>query len=320
MFGAPDLGDRLDAVEERVRAVLINGGSDLGSPSWRVASAGGKRLRPLLTIICAELGGVFDDKVIDGAASIELVQVGSLIHDDLFDVALSRRGAPTINAVEGDGHALLAGNWVLAAASQLAIAVSAPAASLLADTVARLCVGQLTEFEELFNLDRSVASHLSSVRGKTAALFDAACRMGAICADLDVEQQNALTRFGAAFGMSFQAVDDLLDLVGDPVKLGKPVGVDLLAGVYTYPVISALHGSGGTLLRSVLEARNGANLEEVVRIVARSGGLTAAHTLIDRFDDVARHAAAELPHSSKSTGMQRFPAEYSRWALETLTS
>ena len=320
LFGVPDLGRRLDAVEERVRTVLINGGTDLGSPSWRVASAGGKRLRPLLTIVCAELGGVFDDKVIDGAASIELVQVGSLIHDDLFDVALSRRGAPTINAVEGDGHALLAGNWVLAAASQLAISVSAPAASLLAEAVARLCVGQLVEFEELSNLDRSIASHLNSIRGKTAALFEAACRMGAICADLDVEQQHALARFGDAFGMSFQVVDDLLDLVGDPVKLGKPVGVDLLAGVYTYPIISALHGENASLLRSLVESPSGANLEEVARIVARSGGIDASHTLIDQFDAVARQAAAELPHSTISAGMQRFPSEYSRWALDTLTA
>jgi heptaprenyl diphosphate synthase/octaprenyl-diphosphate synthase len=263
---------------------------------------------------------VFDDRVIDGAASIELVQVGSLIHDDLFDVALSRRGAPTINAVEGDGHALLAGNWVLAAASQLAISVSAPAASLLAETVARLCVGQLVEFEELSNLDRSVTSHLSSIRGKTAALFEAACRMGAICADLDVEQQDALARFGDAFGMSFQLVDDLLDLVGDPVKLGKPVGVDLLAGVCTYPVISALNGADGPLLRSLLESPSGANLDEVVRIVARSGGMGAAHTVIDQFDAVARQAAAELSHSAISTGLQHFPSEYSQWALETLTA
>jgi geranylgeranyl pyrophosphate synthase len=319
MFGVSDLEQRLGAVEDRVRSVLVDGGSDLGGPSWRVASAGGKRLRPLLTIVCAELGGVFDDRVIDGAAVIELVQVGSLIHDDLFDVAMSRRGAPTINALEGNGHALLAGNWVLAAASQLAIDVSAPAASLVAQTVARLCVEQLEEFEELFNTNRPIDSHLSCIRGKTAALFEGACRMGSICADLDADHMEATARFGDAYGMSFQVVDDLLDIVGDPVKLGKPVGVDVLAGVYTYPVLFALRSAGDDHLLRVLETTDATDVDEVLRVVAGSGGMDAAHILIENFNDVARLAAAELPQSAISNGMQHFPAEYSRWALENLT-
>lgn len=320
LFGIPDLADRLHAVEERIQPVLEDGGSDLGTPSWRVASAGGKRLRPLLTIACAELGGVFDDRVIDGAAAIELVQVGSLIHDDLFDVALSRRGAPTINANEGRGHALLAGNWVLATASQLAINVGASAASLIAETVARLCVGQVTEFEELFNVDRTVASHLDSIRGKTAALFEAACRMGSICADLDPDQADTLGAFGDAFGMSFQVVDDLLDIVGDPAKLGKPIGVDLLAGVYTYPVLSTLGDANGSHLRGIMGDPSALNVDEIVRMVTQSGGMDASRSLIAQFDDAARQAASHLPKSDISAGMQRFSSEYSRWALETLVA
>jgi geranylgeranyl pyrophosphate synthase len=319
-FGIPDLGDRLRAVEARIQEVLENGGSDLGAPSWRVAGAGGKRLRPLLTIACAELGGVFDDTVIDGAAAIELVQVGSLIHDDLFDVALSRRGAPTINAIEGSGHALLAGNWVLATASQLAIGVGASAASLIAETVARLCLGQVLEFEDLFNIDRTVASHLDSIRGKTAALFEAACRMGSICADLPADQADALGTFGNAFGMSFQVVDDLLDIVGDPDKLGKPIGVDLRAGVYTYPVISALRRSDDSRLRTFIQDSSAMDVDQIVQIVAQSGGMDASRDLIDEFDSAAREAVTDLPQSDIRSGMKRFPSEYSRWALETLVA
>jgi geranylgeranyl pyrophosphate synthase len=319
LFGIPDLADRLAAVEERVRSVLVAGGPELGDPSWRVARAGGKRFRPLFTIACAEIGSVFDDAVIDGAAAIELVQVGSLIHDDLFDAAMTRRGALTINAVEGSGHALLAGNWVLAAASELAINVSAPAASLVAETVARLCMGQLEEFEMLFDLDRPLESHLNSIRGKTAALFEAACRMGTICADLEPVLSEATARFGDAFGMSFQLVDDLLDIVGDPLKLGKPVGVDLLAGIYTYPVLVALNGSNGDRLRRALGTGEGTNIDETLRAVVESEGMGAAHLLIDTYIEVARLAAAELPESAVRTGMQEFPSEYSTWALEELT-
>jgi geranylgeranyl pyrophosphate synthase len=318
-FGVTDLADRQAAVEARIRSVLISGGTDLGIPSWRVANAGGKRLRPLFTIVCAELAGVFDQRVVDGAAAIELVQVGSLIHDDLFDAAQTRRGASTINAVEGSSHALLAGNWVLAAASELAIGVNAASASLIAETVARLCVGQMVEFQELFNLDRSVDSHMGSIRGKTAALFEAACRMGAICADLEPPQADAAARFGDAFGMSFQVMDDLLDILGDPVKLGKPVGVDLLAGVYTLPLLTALRGPHGDEVRVSLGRRHEIDVEATLDVVARSDGVATARALIDQQNEVARAAARQLPPGPVSAGMQAFPADYARWAFETLT-
>jgi geranylgeranyl pyrophosphate synthase len=143
--------------------------------------------------------------------------------------------------------------------------------------------------------------------------------MGSICADLDAGQMDATARFGDAYGMSFQVVDDLLDIVGDPVKLGKPVGVDVLAGVYTYPVLFALRNAGDDHLLRVLEAIDATDVHEVLRIVAGSGGMGAAHILIENFNEVARLAAAGLPEGAISNGLQLFPAEYSRWALENLT-
>ena len=124
LFGLPDLPERLAAVDERITAVLGHDGALLGPASVRVASSGGKRLRPLFTIVSAATGGVFDDRVVDAAAAVELVQVGSLVHDDILDDAATRRGRPTINAVEGVNHAVMAGDYILARAAELAAGVS----------------------------------------------------------------------------------------------------------------------------------------------------------------------------------------------------
>src|SRR5918995_6119380 len=132
----------------------------------RVGDAGGKRLRPALTIACAGLGGIYDQRVVAAATAAELVQVGSLVHDDLLDGALTRRGTPTMNAVEGASTALLAGDFMLAQAGQLAASVGAGAASILATTISELCIGQTREMAQLSDPDRTIDEHLESIRGK----------------------------------------------------------------------------------------------------------------------------------------------------------
>src|ERR671910_483067 len=158
----------------------------------RVGDAGGKRLRPALTIACAGLGGIYDQRVVAAATAAELVQVGSLVHDDLLDGALTRRGTPTINAVEGASTALLAGDFMLAQAGQLAAGVGAGAASILAMTISELCIGQTREMAQLSDPDRTIDEHLESIRGKTAMLFRCACLLGALCAELADDQSESL--------------------------------------------------------------------------------------------------------------------------------
>jgi len=183
-FGIPDLRDRLAAVDARIAEALEGGGALLGEASVRVASNGGKRLRPLFTVVVAALGDTFDERVVNAAAAVELVQVGSLVHDDILDQADTRRGRPTINAVEGVNHAVLAGDYILARAAELAASVSREAAELVAVTLSELCEGQVRELRDIFDPDRSVDEHLASIRGKTAALFECSCRLGAECGGL----------------------------------------------------------------------------------------------------------------------------------------
>ena len=322
LFGVDDLADRLAAVEEKITATLSHDGALLGPASLRMAGAGGKRLRPLFTIVTAALADDFDERVVAAAAAVELVQVGSLVHDDILDAAATRRGRPTINAVEGIDHALLAGDYILARAAELAASVSREAATLVASALGELCEGQVLELRDAFDPNRTVDAHLASIRGKTAALFECACRLGAHCAGLPDHQAEALGSFGAAFGMSFQVLDDVLDLIGDAERLGKPTGTDIASGVYTLPVLVALRGSGGGELRRHLPGPDGDRrpdgVGEALELVRRSGSISAALAAMDRYADQASRAVSHLNQTTVGGGLARFPRAYGTWALETL--
>ena len=326
IFGIADLADRLAAIDERITSALGEHDALLGPASVRVAEAGGKRLRPLFTVACAALGNVFDERVVAAAASVELVQIGSLVHDDILDVAATRRGRPTINASEGVDHALLAGDYILARAAEQAASVSQEAALLVASALTELCEGQVLELRDAFDADRTLDAHLASIRGKTAALFECACRLGAHTGGLPDHNASALAKFGAAFGMSFQVLDDVLDLIGDAERLGKPTGTDIAAGVYTLPVITALRGPHGAELRRLLpappgdraEAGDEADVAAALDVVRASGSIAAALATMDRYADEARRAVAHLNQATVGEGLWAFPRTYSTWALETL--
>jgi heptaprenyl diphosphate synthase len=340
-FGIDDLPDRLAAVDACIADALGRDGAVLAPAAARVAGTGGKRLRPLLAIVAAELGERFDDRVVAAAAAVELVQVGSLVHDDILDRAATRRGRPTINAVEGIDHAVLAGDFILARAGELAASVSRETAALVAETLGDLCEGQALEMRDSFDGDRSVEAHLRSIRGKTAALFACACGVGALAADLSERNTTALTRYGEAFGMAFQVLDDVLDLIGDADRLGKPTGIDIASGVYTLPVLAALSGPRGDELRRLLpgpspqlrggggadgngQAAAGTDLPsarpEVAQAVERvrdSGGVPVALEAMDRYADDARRAIAHLDQTVIGDGLTAFPRTYMTWALDS---
>lgn len=314
----PDLETRLDAVDDRIQAALNGNEALLGPASLRVAIGGGKRLRPLLTIACAAVSDTFDDRVVSAAAAIELVQVGSLVHDDILDEATTRRGQPTINATEGLGHAVLAGDYMLARAAELAASVSREAADAIAAALGELCEGQVLELRDTFSPDRSVDAYLGSVRGKTAALFECACRLGAQCGGLSDASVNAMARFGHAFGMGFQLLDDILDLVGDASELGKPTGTDLRGGVYTLPVLHTLATPAHAApLQEALEADE-LDLTAILDLIQQAGGIPATIAAMDRYVDAAHRAASHLNQTAVGEGLASFPHLYTTWALENL--
>jgi heptaprenyl diphosphate synthase len=316
LLEVPGLSDLLQSVDARL--VDTAGASDLTSASLRVVKVGGKRLRPALTIATASLGSPFDSQVVAAAAAVELVQVGSLVHDDIFDEALTRRGVPTINAVEGQNEAIFAGTYLLARAAVEAAQAGPAVAADVAHTVAQLCMGQVSESEHIFAIDQEIGHYLATIEGKTAALFACSCRVGGVTAGLpEVDVQN-LGEFGRNFGMAFQIIDDVLDLIGHPDLLGKPVGADIRSGVFTMPVLLELADGQGGDLRVLLQRRASIDLDQASRMVRGSSRIEETIEIARKYAKAATDALADV--SGSPAALARFPHLYIDWALERFTA
>jgi heptaprenyl diphosphate synthase len=286
-LGLEPLAADLERVETALAAAVRSDDPFLGDVASHLVKAGGKRLRPALTLCTGYavhgLGPAPND-VVTGAVAVELVHLGSLYHDDVIDEAATRRGVPSVNARWSNIVAILAGDYLLARASELAASLGAPVAGLLAQTIGELCRGQVLELQHLFDVDRSEERYFSAISGKTAALFGTACRIGAMVSGLDGAGLDSVTEFGHHVGMCFQLVDDVLDVTGSEASLGKPAGNDLMEGVYTLPVIFALERVPE--LRDLLGRKlDDARLEEARALAASDGAIDAAL-------DAAREQAA----------------------------
>lgn len=319
LLAVPDLRAWLDEVEGALaQAVGIDNGM-LVEPGLRVLQGGGKRLRPVLARAAASLGDPerWADDVVRGAVSVELVHVGSLVHDDIMDHATQRRGVPTVNATEGLNTAVLVGDFLLARAGVEAAQISKEVAQVLAQAISDLCDGQTRELRDVGNVDRTPDDLLRAVRGKTAALLRSSCHIGALSARAPDDAVKALVAFGDAFGMAFQIVDDVLDLVSTPDLMGKPVGNDVREGVYPLPVIFALQGPTGAALRSALVGAGGdpARLAGVMDAVRSDGNVDRALDVAREFNEAASAALADLPDSATVDGLRRLPADYLGWAI-----
>lgn len=313
LLGSVELADHLEIVSDRLAATCTVGAPALSSPCLRVVSGGGKRLRPALTLAVADVRKAFDPRVVAAAVAVELVQVGSLVHDDIFDNAETRRGTPTINAVEGQNQALLAGTYLTARAGAEAAAAGQRVASEVARTLALLCVGQTTETQHLFDTAQDIDRYLFTIEAKTAVLFACSCRVGALSADLPDDQVDLFGEFRRNFGMAFQLIDDVLDLIGDPDRLGKPVGADLRSGVLTMAALLELAQRTGGDLRALLLRRQAADLEQASRMIVDSGRIDEVIDIARGYALEASAAIAEIPGTS---ALSRFPPSYLDWALE----
>jgi len=247
--------DELARIEAALRRAVLTEDPQLTQLAGHLLAAGGKRLRPALAVAAGACAGTapVSDGVILGGVSVELVQLGSLYHDDVIDEADTRRGVESVNARWGNLRAILAGDFLLARASEIAAGLGTEVAGLLAATIAAMCEGEVRELTTAYSVERTEASYLAAIAGKTATLFAAACRIGAIVTGQPESAIEALTEYGHRFGMAFQVVDDVLDVVATEEELGKPAGQDLATGVYTLPVIRALASPDeGAELRALL--------------------------------------------------------------------
>jgi heptaprenyl diphosphate synthase len=317
----PRLDEHLVAVEGALCRAVNSEDSFLAEVAGHLISAGGKRIRPMLTLAAASAAGhgVTDD-VVQGAVSVELVHMGSLYHDDVIDGAATRRGVASVNAQWGNLVAIVAGDFLLARASEIAASLGTEVARLLAATIGRLCEGEVAELQHAFNPSRPESAYLAAIEGKTASLMATSCRIGALTAGADHGAVEALTCFGEAFGMAFQIWDDILDLISTDQALGKPAGHDLVEGTYTLPVIRALAvPSLGDELRSLLgRPLDGPTRDKARDLVQSAGAVTASVAVARRYADQAASALAPLEAARAANPIVGSLATLGHHLLDTL--
>ena len=260
---------RLEAVERRLYKATTSS-NDFVTEIAQHLLGGGKRYRPLLAQVTAELGPSDGDGPVRAGVAVELIHLGSLYHDDVIDEADARRGTASVNVNWSNTVAILAGDFLLARASEEAAPLGEEAVALLARTYASLCEGQVLELQLTGDLDHGPAEYYRVIEDKTASLIGAAARLGAMAGGASREAIEAATEWGHELGIVFQLADDVLDLVATDEYLGKPAGSDIGEGTFTLPVLHALEGPDGAELRELLAAAgstSGGNQQRILEIV-----------------------------------------------------
>ena len=306
------MDDDRERIEAAMRAAVVTSDDYLTEIASHLIVAGGKRLRPVLAVVAGRLAGPHvSDDVIQGGVACELVHLGSLYHDDVMDEAETRRGVETVNARWGNLQAILAGDFLLSRASEIAASLGTEVAGLLARTIGWLCEGQIEELRHTYDVDRPEESYLASIHGKTASLYGTAARIGGIVAGHDRATIDALTDYGNAYGMVFQIVDDVLDLTATAEQIGKPAGHDMEEGVYTLPVLRTLATgrSSADELRALLgEPLDATQRARALEIVRSEEGIESAIVAAREFVGHAVNACDHLGDDESVEALRLAPA------------
>jgi len=272
-----------------------------------IIGAGGKRIRPKLVLLFASALGFAGRERFELAAIVEFIHTATLLHDDVVDESSLRRGRETANALFGNAASVLVGDFLYSRAFQMMVSVNRMRVlEVLADATNVIAEGEVLQLMNMHDADLGVDEYLRVIRFKTAKLFEASARLGAVLAEAAPEVEEACAGYGRALGTAFQLVDDLLDYEGDSGQLGKNVGDDLREGKPTLPLLVAMQrGSPADreLIRHSIEHGEVQRLADIVRIVKSTGAL-------DFTRDAARSEATEARHS-----LMTLPASLEREAL-----
>lgn len=272
----------------------------VGEVSRYIFAAGGKRLRPALLLLSAGALGCHAPERFNLAAVVEFIHTATLLHDDVVDESVLRRGNATANETFGNPASVLVGDFLYSRAFQMMVDVqNMRIMQVLADATNIIAEGEVMQLMNMHNAALDEASYLQVIRSKTAKLFEASARVGAILANASPEMESACAEYGQALGTAFQVIDDVLDYAGEAQTMGKNLGDDLREGKATLPLISAMQR--GTpeqrqLVKTAIETGGMAMLDQVVEIVKSTGAL-----------DVSREAAAQEARRAMAAA-ERLPA------------
>ena len=266
-----------------------------------IVDAGGKRLRPLLTLLCAGATGNIGHDSVRLAAVIEFIHTATLLHDDVVDLSELRRGRPTANANWGNAPSVLVGDFLYSRAFQILVGIgSMPLMDLLSHTTNTVAEGEVLQLTRVGDSATSEEDYFDVIRGKTAVLFAAACS-GAAIINSAANHRETLHQYGLNLGIAFQLVDDILDYQGNPEETGKNVGDDLAEGKPTLPLIYALQHANPEQqqqIRQAIEQRSAEHLTEIVHTVQSCGALEYCQRQAEHFSNAAAESLNTLPAST----------------------
>lgn len=271
----------------------------MGQVARYIIAAGGKRLRPaLLLLICGALGFKGAQRF-NLAAVVEFIHTSTLLHDDVVDDSSLRRGNPTANETFGNPASVLVGDFLYSRCFQMMVdAQNMRIMQVLADATNVIAEGEVQQLMNMHNAELDEAGYLQVIRSKTAKLFEASARVGAILAGSSPEMEAICAEYGQALGTAFQVIDDVLDYTGEAAVMGKNLGDDLREGKTTLPLIAAMQrgtASQSALIKEAIETGGVAMLDQVIDIVKTTGALDVAHLAATQEAQRAIAAARQLP-------------------------
>jgi len=314
-----DSSTGLSIIEQDMRQVdrvithrLASGVPLIGSVSQYIIAAGGKRLRPSLLLLCCGALGYTGAQRFNMAAVVEFIHTATLLHDDVVDESEMRRGNATANAKFGNPASVLVGDFLYSRAFQMLVDnQSMRIMQVLADATNVIAEGEVMQLMNMHNAALDEAGYLQVIRSKTAKLFEASARVGALLAGASEPLETACAEYGQALGTAFQVIDDVLDYAGDATVMGKSLGDDLREGKTTLPLIAAMQRgttSEQAIIQQAIETGGGSMLNEVIQIVKKTGAL-----------DVARHAAQKEARRAIHAGQLLPPGPHSACLIDLAT-
>jgi heptaprenyl diphosphate synthase len=291
--------DGLDRVERLLRATVRSEYPFVDEASHHLVAAGGKRYRPLITLLAAHAAGrPDDDAVIAAAVAIELTHLSTLYHDDVMDEATIRRGAEAANHRWGNTIAILTGDFLFARASELTADLGPEATRILARTIAVLCEGQIRETVGPPEGGDLLAHYLKVVTEKTGSLIATSGRLGAMFGGGATPVVAALTRFSEFFGVAFQLSDDILDVMSDSGESGKTPGIDLREGIYSLPVVVAASVDPPVFAQVRGDLSDDGAFAGALAALRASPAIEVSREMTGKWASQARASLADLPESA----------------------
>lgn len=293
----------LEKVEKEIGLESVSSVEAVTYISQYLQTGGGKRLRPILVLLCGKLFGPANDSLVRMAAVVEMIHSATLVHDDVIDLAKTRRGRPTINVVWGNHMSVLAGDWLYMQAFQVALRERRfEILDILIELTQRMVEGELLQLDRIGKIAVNETEYMELIDRKTASLFAACARLGAVCGGATEEQERKLGEYAWNLGIAFQQIDDILDFTSREKILGKPVGNDLREGKVTLPLIYALERAEPEerkLVETVLADGNYDQVpfSKILHVLNKYNAIEWAQQQALGYTEKARQIIGEFPES-----------------------